>query len=175
MTATGLGPGNQIRSAPDIARADAASQTLGWLRRSIPSSARNRSDMILKAGAGNCGEMALLSRDIIKKSGGTAYEWAASDAHAFTVVGGPSVMPTGTVDFSEPEWADAWIVDPWIGIASPAREYTQKIKAVMTQWERDGIKIRVASDKTISPLDKDWMDSLIAKPKTPYPHGYINP
>lgn len=135
-TATGLGPGNQIRSASDIARADAASQTLAWLRRSIPSSARNRSDMIMKAGAGNYGEMALLSRDIIKKSGGNAYEWA--------------------------------------GIASPAREYTQKLKEVMTQWERDGIKI-VEGNKTISPLDTSWMDALITKPKTPYPHGYINP
>ncbi|CRM97717.1 hypothetical protein [Pseudomonas sp. 22 E 5] len=174
MTATGLGPGNRIRSASDIARADAASQTVEWLRRSIPSSARNRSDMILKAGAGNCGEMALLSRDIIKKSGGNAYEWAASDAHAFTVVGGPSGLPAATVDFSEPEWTDAWVVDPWAGIASPAREYTQKLKAVMTQWERDGIKI-VDGNKTISPLDKDWMGALITKPKTPYPHGYINP
>lgn len=174
MTATGLGPGNQIRSASDIARADAANQTVEWLRRSIPSSARNRSDIILKAGAGNCGEMALLSRDIIKKSGGNAYEWKASDAHAFTVVGGPSAIPAGTVDFSEPEWADAWIVDPWAGIASPAREYTQKLKEVMTQWERDGIKI-VEGNKPISPLEKNWMDALIVKPKTPYPHGYINP
>ncbi|WDU65268.1 hypothetical protein LRS56_12915 [Pseudomonas poae] len=112
MKATGLGPGNQIRSKADLARAEAAGMAIGWLRRTVPHGALNRSDLILKSGAGNCGEMALLSKDIIKKSGGRAYEWAAGDAHAFTVVGGPPVLPPGTPDFSEAAWADAWIVAP---------------------------------------------------------------
>ncbi|KRP58794.1 hypothetical protein [Pseudomonas trivialis] len=171
MKATGLGPGNQVRSTADKARAQAAFDTIGWIRRTAESHAPNRANLVLKTGAGNCGEMAILSKDIINKSGGRAYEWHASDAHAFTVVGGPSTLPSGTVDFSEQAWKDAWIVDPWTDIACPAREYTQKLKEVMTQWERKKIKI-LEGEALISPLDKNWMENLITKPKNPYPYGY---
>ncbi|WP_338484124.1 hypothetical protein [Pseudomonas trivialis] len=171
MKATGLGPGNQVRSRADKARAEAATQTIGWIRRTTANHAPNRANLVLKTGAGNCGEMAMVSRDIIDKSGGRAYEWHASDAHAFTVVGGPPTLPAGTVNFSEPAWKDAWIVDPWTDIACPAREYTQKIKEVMTQWERKSIKI-LEGEKSISPLDDNWMNDLVKKPKTPFPHGY---
>ncbi len=115
--------------------------------------------------------MAILSKDIINKSGGRAYEWYASDAHAFTVVGGPSTLPSGTVDFSEQAWNDAWIVDPWTDIACPAREYTQNLKKVMAQWEGKNIKI-LEGEALISPLNKNWMENLITKPKNPFPHGY---
>lgn len=174
MKATGLGPSNQVRTATDQARANAANMVNQWLRNTVATHAPNKPNMILKAGAGNCGEMALVSKDTIVKSGGRAYEWFASDAHAFTVVGGPSVRPAGTVNFSQAIWADAWVVDPWADIACPAREYTQKLKEVMTQWERSGLKIR-DSKGLISPLDKDWLDALITNDKEPYPHGYINP
>lgn len=171
MKATGLGPGNQIRSIADSARAQAARMTNEWLRRTVPPHAVNRPNLILKSGVGNCGEMALLSKDIVKKSGGRAYEWQASDAHAFTVIGGPSTLPTGTVNFSEAAWADAWIVDPWADIACPARLYTQKLNEVMTRWARENLKI-MDRGNLISPLDETWLDKLIAKPKTPYSFGY---
>jgi hypothetical protein len=171
MKTTGLGPGNQIRSSADSARAQAARITTGWLREVVADDALNRSDLILKAGAGNCGEMAMVSRDIVRKSGGRAYEWAASDAHAFTVIGGPSTLPAGTVDFSEAAWADAWIVDPWADIASPASLYTQKLNEVMTQWEREDLKI-MDKGMLMSPLDRTWMNTLILRPKTPYKFGY---
>jgi hypothetical protein len=48
----------------------------------------NAGDLITKTGAGNCGEMALLSRDIINKSDGRAYAGAAGDAQSFTVIDG---------------------------------------------------------------------------------------
>ncbi|WP_238349186.1 hypothetical protein [Pseudomonas poae] len=171
MKATGLGPGNQIHSKADKARAQAALQTINWIRNTANEYGPNRANLALKAGAGNCGEMALLSKDFIGSSGGRAYEWQASGAHAFTVVGGPSTLPSGTVDFSEAAWKDAWIVDPWADIACPAREYTQKLKEVMTQWERKHIKI-LEGEKTISPLDDTWIANLITKPKTPFSHGY---
>ncbi|MBP1124235.1 MULTISPECIES: hypothetical protein [Pseudomonas] len=171
MKATGLGPGNQVRSTADKARAQAALQTLSWIRNTAESHAPNRANLVLKTGAGNCGEMAILSKDIINKSGGRAYEWYASDAHAFTVVGGPSTLPSGTVDFSEQAWNDAWIVDPWTDIACPAREYTQNLKKVMAQWEGKNIKI-LEGEALISPLNKNWMENLITKPKNPFPHGY---
>ncbi|XVJ49736.1 hypothetical protein ACDZ94_24215 (plasmid) [Pseudomonas sp. UBT] len=171
LKATGLGPSNQVRSAADQARADAANMTLNWLRHTVAPDALSYSNLVLKSGAGNCGEMALVSKDIITKSGGRAYEWTASDAHVFTVVGGPSELPAGTVDFSGPAWADAWIVDPWADIACPAREYTQKVKEVMTRWADEGLKI-LEGRGPISPLDKNWMNALVVKPKTPYSHGY---
>lgn len=172
MKATGLGPSNKVRSKTDIARADAANMTLSWSRRTVATHAANYPNLILKTGAGNCGEMALLSKDIITQSGGRAYEWAASDAHVFTVVGGPATLPAGTVDFTGDAWKDAWIVDPWADIACPARQYTQKLKDVMTQWDRGGQKILNETGQLISPLDDRWMDALIVKPKTPFTHGY---
>ncbi len=171
MHATGLGPSNQVRSAADQSRAAAANMVIGWLRRTVPFESENYSTQVLKAGAGNCGEMARISKDIITKSGGRAYEWNATGAHVFTIVGGPAQLPAGTVDFAGPAWADAWIVDPWADIACPAREYTQKVQAVMTRWERENLKI-LEGGEPISPLDKNWLDTLIVKPKTPYAHLY---
>ncbi len=171
MKATGLGPGNQIRSSADSARAQAARITNTWLRETVEAHAVNRPNLILKTGAGNCGEMAMVSRDIVRKSGGHAYEWKASDAHAFTVIGGPSTLPVGTVNFSEAAWADAWIVDPWADIACPARLYTQKLNEVMTQWERENLKI-MDQGKLMSPLDSTWLNKLIVRPKQPYTFGY---
>ncbi|PFG72035.1 hypothetical protein DM05_2414 [Pseudomonas poae] len=172
MKATGLGPGNMVRSKADMARAEAANMTNEWLRRTVPEHALNRPNLILKAGAGNCGEMALLSKDIIEKNGGSAYEWHASDAHAFTFVGGPSTLPQATVDFSEPAWADAWIVDAWADIVCPASQYTQKLSEVMKRLSRENVKI-LEGGKSIDPLDPTWLEKLIVKPKTPYSHGYI--
>jgi hypothetical protein len=174
MKATGLGPGNIVRTKADLARAEAANMVNGWLRASVETHALNRPNLILKTGAGNCGEMAILSKNIIKTSEGSAYEWAASDAHAFTVVGGPSTLPAATVDFSETAWADAWIVDPWTDIACPANQYTRKLSEVMALWDREKLKI-LEGGGPISPLDKTWMDKLIVKPKTPYRHGYDLP
>ncbi len=169
LKATGLGPGNQVRSVNDSARADAAAMTLGWLRRTANLRAPNAGDLIMKTGAGNCGEMALLARQIINKSGGRAVEWHASDAHSFTVVGGPAGPVKPTVDFSEPAWANAWIIDPWADIACPAADYTAQLKATMTRWDKAGWKIREGIRPDMSPLDPDWMDTLIKQPKRPYP------
>lgn len=172
MKATGLGPNNKVFSKADLKRSEAATMTLTWLRKTAQNSAEGHSNLILKAGVGNCGEMALVSKDIITKSGGRAYEWHASQEHVFTVVGGPSELPAGTVDFSDPVWKDAWIVDPWADIACPAREYTRKIDEVMTQWARDKVRIRTGPNQFISPRDKNWLDALVSKPKTPFSHGY---
>ncbi|MBO0493934.1 DUF6543 domain-containing protein [Pseudomonas sp. Marseille-Q1929] len=168
LTATGLGPGNQVRSPADLARADAAHMTREWLLRTANLRASNAGDLIIKTGAGNCGEMALLSRDIIQKSGGRAYEWGAGDAHSFTVVGGPSGAVSGTVDFAEAAWADAWIVDPWAGIACPAADYTQQLKRTLAEWDKAGLRIRSGASPDMSPLDPEWMDTLINQPKRPY-------
>lgn len=167
LKATGLGPGNLVRSASDLARANAASMTLGWLRQTADLRAPYAADLIMKTGAGNCGEMALLSREIIRKSGGTAVEWRAGDAHMFTVIGGPSGAVGATTDFSGPAWADAWIVDPWADIACPAAEYTQQLQATMAKWDTAGLKIRTGANPNMSPRDPEWLDTLVKQPKQP--------
>ena len=172
MDATGLGPSNLVRTPSDIARADAAQRVILWLRNTFSKLPANYSDLIIKSGVGNCGEMGILSADIINKSGGRAYRWEAGDAHAFTVVGGPSTRPLPTKNFSEPEWADAWIVDPWANISCPASQYTQKLQAVMNDWQASGLVIREGTNPKMSPLDKQWIETLIAKPKSPLKSAY---
>ena len=167
LKATGLGPGNLVRSPADLARADAASMTLNWLRRSADLLGPNAGNLIMKTGAGNCGEMATLSKEIIHQSGGTAREWRAGDAHAFTVVGGPAGAVNATVDFKEAAWADAWIVDPWAGIACPAGEYTQRLQTAMARWDDAGWTIRAGKNANMSPRDPDWLKTLLDKPKEP--------
>jgi hypothetical protein len=175
MKATGLGPGNQIRSISDIKRADAANQALGWLRKTANHRAHDLGAQAMKSGAGNCGEMSLLAQDIIRESGGRAYTWAAGDAHAFTVVGGPSILPGGTVDFSQAQWDDAWVVDPWAEIACPARQYTAELEATMKRWDALKWKIREGANENMSPLDHDWTNTLFNLPKTPDEQGYSPP
>ncbi|MCS3419916.1 hypothetical protein M2399_003269 [Pseudomonas sp. BIGb0450] len=173
MKATGLGPSNQVHSIADIKRADAASQTIGWLRKTANPRTHDLGAQAMKSGAGNCGEMSLLARDIITKSGGKAYTWGAGDAHAFTVVGGPSILPGDTVDFSQAEWADAWIVDPWAEIACPARQYTAELEAAMKRWDALGWKIREGANPNMSPLDNNWTNTLFNLPKSPDGYGYV--
>ncbi|AKA80661.1 dermonecrotic toxin domain-containing protein [Pseudomonas synxantha] len=168
LKATGLGPGNQVRSATDVARADAATFTLGWLRRTTDLKAPRAGDLIMKTGAGNCGEMAILAREILNTSGARAAEWHAGNAHAFTVVGGPTGPVKPTVDFSEPTWANAWVVDPWADISCPASDYMAQLKATMAKWDKAGWKIREGIKRNMSPLDPDWLDTLINQPKQPY-------
>lgn len=172
LQATGLGPGNVVRSLADQARAQAAQSVVNWLRETRNPDSLMPGKNILKAGAGNCGEMAALSQEIINRSGGRAYEWFASDSHAFTVVGGPSIKPGASVNFAEPQWADAWIVDPWAGIACPASEYTQKLEQTMQQWAKDGWIIMATPTDPISPTDPQWLQTLTREPKEPYDHGY---
>ena len=172
LQATGLGAGNVVRSAADLARADAANSVVQWLRETRNPNVPETGRTVVKAGAGNCGEMAVLSRQVINNSGGRAYEWYAGDSHAFTVVGGPSTKPQGSVTFSEPQWADAWIVDAWAGIACPAPEYTQKLEQTMGKWAADGWTIRNGTNPAMSPTDKQWLDALLREPKEPYSHGY---
>ncbi|NWC94865.1 MULTISPECIES: dermonecrotic toxin domain-containing protein [unclassified Pseudomonas] len=175
MKATGLGPSNQVRSVADIKRADAANEALVWLRKTANPRTHDLGAQALKSGAGNCGEMSLLARDIIAQSGGNAYTWSAGDAHAFTVVGGPSILPGDTVDFSQPQWADAWIVDPWAEIACPARQYTAELEATMNRWAALGWKIRDGANPNMSPLDRNWTNTLFNLPKSPDGQGYIQP
>jgi len=172
LKATGLGPGNLVRSVSDLQRAKASYEVLDWLRKTANQQIRDLGAQALKSGAGNCGEMSLLARDIINESGGRAYTWGAGKDHVFTVVGGPSILPEGTVDFSQAQWADAWIVDPWAEIACPARQYMAELEVTMKRWDALGWKLRHGTNPNMSPLDTDWTNTLFNLPKSPDGPGY---
>lgn len=90
----------------------------------------------------------------------------------FTVIGGPdSAVERATVDFAEPEWKDAWIVDPWAGITCEAKDYTRMFERRMAQWEREGKTIWTSRSFGItgtfeSPLDDAWIAEF-REAKTP--------
>lgn len=168
MKATGLGPSNQMSSKADLARSDAAEMAIGWLRRTAEPGALSRSNLILKSGAGNCGEMSLLSKDIIEKSGGNAQSWYVNGGdHVFTVVGGPASAGKTTLDFSQAEWKDAWIVDPWAEISCKASEYTELVKKKMAEWDAKGRQIYTRKQWR-SPVDPQWLKELTSFEKRPY-------
>ena len=168
MKGTGLGPSNQLRSQADLARSDAANMTINWLRSTVPPGALNRADLILKSGAGNCGEMAMLAEDIIKKSGGNAQTWYVEGGdHVFTVIGGPASGAKATVDFSQAEWKDAWIVDPWAEISCKASEYTELVKKKMAEWDAKGLQIYTRGEWR-KPVDPQWIKELTTFEKKSY-------
>ncbi|SEU13194.1 hypothetical protein SAMN03159512_05312 [Pseudomonas sp. NFR09] len=168
MKATGLGPANQMHSKADLARTEAADMTINWLRNTVPPGALNHPNLIVKSGAGNCGEMALLSENIIEKSGGKAQTWYVEGGdHVFTVVGGPASGGKATIDFSQSEWKDAWIVDPWAEISCRASEYTESVKKKMAEWDAKGLKIHTRGQWR-KPVDPQWIKELTTHEKRAY-------
>jgi hypothetical protein len=164
VKATGVGAVNKLapNEADDSYRMAVAEQIVTWMRSSAVQ-VKN----ILKYGAGNCGEMAEASAEIIRKSGGTARTWYVDGGdHAFTVVGGPPAVGKSTVDFSEAEWKDAWIVDPWADISCKASEYTGELKKKMAEWAAKGQQIYTAGDWR-SPLYPRWISELTTLKKRP--------
>ncbi|SDR08769.1 hypothetical protein SAMN04490186_3290 [Pseudomonas grimontii] len=174
MAATGLGAGNKLTPTPaDFERQALASDVVSWLRSKPNWDKSIKMDQILTTGAGNCGEMAQITSYIIKQSGGEAKIWStAQEGHVFTVIGGPdSAVERATVDFAEPEWKDAWIVDPWAGITCKAKDYTRMFERRMAQWEREGKTIWTSRSFGItgtfeSPLDDAWIAEF-REAKTP--------
>lgn len=174
MAATGLGAGNKLTPTPaDFERQALASDVVSWLRSKPNWDKSIKMDQILTSGAGNCGEMAQVTSYIIKQSGGEAKIWStAQEGHVFTVIGGPdSAVERATVDFAEPEWKDAWIVDPWAGITCEAKDYTRMFERRMAQWEREGKTIWTSRSFGItgtfeSPLDDAWIAEF-REAKTP--------
>ena len=170
VKATGIGANNKRTPGDlnDLYREQVADSIVSWMR-STPQSAVDRANNILKFGAGNCGEMADAAAAVINKSGGYAQTWHVHGGdHAFVVVGGPtSVTGTSTVNFSEAQWKDAWIVDPWAEISCPASAYTGRLKKNMADWDSKGLKI-YTSGGWRSPVYPKWIRELTTLQKRPY-------
>lgn len=172
--ATGLKSANQVilNDPSDMQRQVLTRPLVIWeyTRRNAP----NYADQILRTGAGNCDQMAWAAKKIITESQGTAEIWNMPGAHTFTLVGVPRGTVAKTVDFSEPEFKDAWVVDPWADISCPASEYMTKLEAQMILWELDG-KMLLMTDWLAPSLTQDWgfptnpqwLDMLIQGDKFP--------
>lgn len=169
--ATGIGPANQrVPDNPgDVTRQKIAREVVIWEYDKID--APNYADIVLKTGAGNCDQMARAAAEIIKESGGDASVWAMS-GHVFTVVGAPTGVNARTVDFREPKWANAWIVDPWAQIECKSSEYVSRLKQKMDEWSRAGKELLVVNPAVAGagpvwarPNEPFWLDMLIKEEK----------
>lgn len=149
-------PGEQIR-------ADAAAETVGWLY--TRTNAPNYSEIVLKTGAGNCDQMAKVAVDTINASGGNA-RIAQVKGHTFGIVGGPPGY-SKSKGFTGPEWADAWVVDPWAGITCKASDYPARFKARMQEWSQQGRLILISNGETpprsvwSDPMEPRWIDATV--------------
>ncbi|MGY2376751.1 hypothetical protein ACW9IB_19815 [Pseudomonas sp. SDO524_S393] len=163
--ATGIRSANQqVPGLPgEHLRNQSASETVGWLY--TRTNAPNYSEIVLKTGAGNCDQMAKVAVDTINVSGGHA-RIAQVPGHTFAVVGGPPGHPRSR-GFAGPEWADAWVVDPWAGITCPARDYPARFKQRMQEWSQSGRRILVSDGKTPAqsvwsdPMTPSWIDATV--------------
>lgn len=168
VKATGIG--SQNKRTPydlnDLYREQVAGTLVSWIQ-NIKVASPAYANSVLKFGAGNCEEMAEAAAQIIKKSGGDAKTWYVHGGdHAFTVVGGPASAGKSTVDFSEIEWKDAWIVDPWAEISCKASEYTGLLRRKMDEWDAKGLQIYTSGDWR-SPRYPEWVDGLTTLEKRP--------
>lgn len=163
--ATGIRSANQRipNDLADGARAYSADEIVTWLY--TRTAARNYSEAILKVGAGNCDQMAHVAVETINISGGDA-RIAQVKGHTFTVVGGPMGGQI-TSGFKGPEWAGAWVVDPWAGISCPASDYPVQFERRMQDWSRSGKQILISDGGTPpqsvwrDPLDPAWINATV--------------
>lgn len=154
--ATGIKWGNQRlpNDLADGARSYTADEIVTWLY--TRTNAPNYSQVVMKVGAGNCDQMARVAVDTINLSGGQA-RIAQVQGHTFAVVGGQKTGPY-TQFFSEPDWADAWVVDPWAEITCPARDYRAQFMQRMQEWSNRGKQIMIGDGGT--PPQGIWVDPM---------------
>lgn len=163
--ATGIRSANQqVPGQPgEKIRADSAAETVGWLY--TRTNAPNYSEIVLKTGAGNCDQMAKVAVDTINASGGSA-RIAQVKGHTFGIVGGPPGY-SRSKGFTGPEWADAWVVDPWAGITCKASDYPARFKARMQEWSQEGRRILISdgqlppSSVWSDPMEPRWINATV--------------
>lgn len=171
--ATGLGSANKVvaNDPNDMMRQVLAEPVVIWSYKRIDSP--EAADLILRTGAGNCDQVAWTAKKIIDESGGIAEIWQMP-GHTFTVVGVPRGTITKTVDFSEPAFENAWVVDPWGGFSCPANMFTIRLDLEMLTWKTEG-KMLLAPDPLNpngpmvweSPTDAEWINDILNAEKTP--------
>jgi len=173
VRATGLGSSNQqVPDNPqDVLRQTLTEPIVVW--QYSRAGYANFAQTVLKTGAGNCDHMAYVACFIINANGGTASLWKTK-GHVFTVSGVPKGTSQSTIDFSEPAFKDAWVVDPWADVICRANEYVTKFGDQMSNWKYEN-KMILTTDwgamppelQWMEPIDKRWTSRIIDGPKTP--------
>lgn len=138
---TGIGSANiKGVTRSEALRAQIAEPVVMWEYSKIGHP--NYTEVILKTGAGNCDQLAHVAREQIRSNGGTAQLWGTiPPAHAFVLVGTPPAGLYQTADFSQAQWADLWICDPWSSIVCPANKYISKLIATMEAWNTNKVSV----------------------------------
>lgn len=158
---TGLGSMNKRLGAEEARRLQARPAVI-FLQGKGCCSYPDYPDLVLRMGAGNCGEMAAAAERLIENAGGQAQIWHLSDIHAFTLVGEiPATVITG--DFSGSEWSDLQVADPWIGWSGKASDYRENFMRIMHRWDMQGRTIFFEKrghdvGDWYSPVDAEWLE-----------------
>lgn len=131
----------------------------------------NTAEVILKSGAGNCDQMAYAANQIILKNGGASRVWGMP-GHTFTLVGGPQGIVVPTVDFQDPAYANAWVVDVWGEITCEAKDYINQLAQTMARWKAGNKKVLTHDRVAHTSLWRDatdpvWTDGLYKGKKAP--------
>jgi hypothetical protein len=109
--------------------------------------------------AGNCEEYAIVAYDYLSVNLNGALldivKLKDPGDHAFVVINQPK-NDNGSYPKCFSEWDEnAYIVDPWVKIACPAREYPKEWETKMHKWEARGLKIN-----DCSPLSNEWLNTI---------------
>lgn len=120
-----------------------------------------------RRGFGNCAEMStFVLRSLVNflwtnQMFDTRVDTIVMGPHQFTAINPP--QPDGKGDYPNKlsEWPEnSFIVDPWLGIACPARQYPDMLNSMAADWHRQGKTIGVSVVKggkyleaQISPLE----------------------
>ena len=176
IKATGLGPANQriVNDPVDLQRQAMTLPVVMWQYARVDGNIREIFGLVHKTGAGNCDLMNAVALQVLHESGGTGSRWMFP-GHTFVVAGVPQKGPVAsTIDFSEPAFKDAWILDAWTGSTYPAKDFAKRFAGTMTSWKEQHMQI-FATDwnasppvqRWMDPTDSAWLDKAIKAPKTP--------
>lgn len=170
LQATGLGSSNQLlpQNALDTRR-QALTDPIVVMQYNQWRDGAQQAGMFIKSGAGNCDQMAATAWAVVNANGGSAHVWK-TPGHSFTVVGGPPPGPTAsTMDFSEPSFSNAWVVDPWLGLTCRASDYKTEFASKLAEWSAEGRKIsgydKKGNFQWFDPTDPHWRDPAVDGPK----------
>lgn len=116
-----------------------------------------------EATSGNCPHMALRSAgEVINAGSSTHIGWiSAPGDHAFCVADyTPHVgSPKRVEDMFKDDCAGAWVIDPWLNISCPFKEYPARAKSQFELWSGRGKRIlhgeRWAPFDPVSPAYSD--------------------
>lgn len=133
---TGVGPYNREGLSNDeVIRQEMVKPVVIW--QYVQGRARKITEVILRTGVGNSDIMAHVAHKLINYNNTSAQVWTVNGAHSFVVVGQMPLTLTRTTDFSEADWQDIWICDPWLGIDCPAQNYLRERAVMMIAWDLD--------------------------------------